>query len=164
MRGRIHGIADSIAHGDTVHPDALRLALDALVAAVRRHDAEIVRALGPETMVGQYARDTIAERLEPTSRTCEQHPEVEVRFADGPTIRVSRFEVTADAATGQIVVEGFIATPALHPPSGDAVRIAYLGIPGRGARADIVARVDLFSRLTVPHIRIRTTIQPKENR
>lgn len=44
MKGRIRGIAAAMAAGETVHPDALDLALDALVAAVRHHDAEVVRA------------------------------------------------------------------------------------------------------------------------
>jgi hypothetical protein len=43
MRGRIRGIAAAIAAGETVHPQALDLALDALEAAVRHHDAEVVR-------------------------------------------------------------------------------------------------------------------------
>jgi hypothetical protein len=37
------GIAAAIAAGETVHPQALDLALDALEAAVRHHDAEVVR-------------------------------------------------------------------------------------------------------------------------
>jgi hypothetical protein len=138
-------------------------AADALIAAVRHHDAEVVRALGLESMVGQYARDTIAALIEPAFPT-DSYPEVEVRFADGPTVRVSRFEVTTDATTDSLVVEGLIATPGVRPPSGDVVRITYLGIPGRGAVADITARVDLFSRLTVSHIRIGTTIQTEETR
>lgn len=43
MTGRIRGITAAMAAGETVHPDALDLALAALVAAVRRHDAEVVR-------------------------------------------------------------------------------------------------------------------------
>lgn len=39
--------------------------LDRLVAAVRAHDTEIVRAIEPEAMVSRYARDTIANRLDP---------------------------------------------------------------------------------------------------
>lgn len=45
--------------------DRARAAVARLEAAVRAHDAEIVRAMGPETMVGQYARDTIANQLDP---------------------------------------------------------------------------------------------------
>lgn len=63
MRGRIHGIADSIAHGDTVHPDALRLALDALVAAVRKHDAEVARE---ETL--RLAADYLRQKYGVTNR------------------------------------------------------------------------------------------------
>jgi hypothetical protein len=163
--GRIRGIAAAMAAGETVHPDALDLALDALVAAVRHHDAEVVRAIDPIeiALAGQYAGGDIACTLGSATRT-DVPSEVEVRYDDGLTVRVAGFSVTTDAATGTVVVEGFITSRTGQPHSGDAVRLAYVGIPGRGALADIEARVDLFTRLEVLNIRIRTTIRPEENR
>lgn len=152
-------------HPWTVPPGQADEITDALIAAVRHHDAEKVRDFAEQedrrrwtTSATVYIHGirAAADRLHP-----EWIPEVEVRFAGGPTIRVARYSVMTDATTGLIVVEGFIASPAVRPPSGDAVRIAYLGIPGRGALADITARVDLFSRLKVPHIRIRVMLDPK---
>lgn len=135
--------------------------LDRLIRAVRHHDAERVRAMDPIeiALAGQYAGGDITSALAIASKA-DAPSEVEVRYASGPTIRIAGYSVTTDATTGLVVVEGFIVSRTAQPHSGDAVRIAYLGIPGRGALADIAASVELFSRLGVLNIRIRTTIQP----
>lgn len=151
-------------HGSTDR-DAHRL-VDALIAAVRHHDAEVVRDFAEQedrrrwttsaTVYVHGIRDA-ADRLRPGWAS-----EVEVRYADGPTVRIARSSVMTEAETGLVVVEGFVASSAGQPRSGDAVRLAYVGIPGRGALADITASVELFTRMTVLHIRIRTTIRPGE--
>jgi len=138
---------------------------DALIAAVRHHDAEIVRDFAEQedrrrwtasATVYVHGIRAAADRLRPGWAS-----EVEVRYVGGPTIRIACYSVTAEAATGTVVVEGFITSSTGSPSRGDAVRLAYLGIPGRGALADITASVELFTRLDVPHIRIRTTIRPE---
>lgn len=136
--------------------DKARAVVARLEAAVRHHDAETMRAL-PLSGVEAGVRDALATQVDPN-----ETPAVEVRYAGGPTIRIARYSVTADAETGRIVVEGFIAFRTGQPHSGDTVRIAYLGIPGRGALMDVDASVELFSRLEVLHIRIRTTIRTQE--
>jgi hypothetical protein len=68
----------------TVDPEQADEIADRLIAAVRHHDAETVRAIEPEAMIGQYARDTIARRLDPAA-AADTPPEVEVRLAGGPT-------------------------------------------------------------------------------
>lgn len=146
--------------------DRARDAIGRLEAAVRLHDAEIVRDFAERedkrtwTTSGTVYVHGIrgaADRLRP-----EWESEVEVRYAAGPTIRIARHSVTTDAGAGSILVEGFIASSNGQPPSGDAVRLAHLGIPGRGALYDITASVELFTRLDVLHARIRTIIRPEE--
>lgn len=138
-----------------------------LVSAVRAHDAEIVRADIGHIRYGsatEYAirHAALIDPDSPMSKTkAEWAPEVEVRFGDGQAARIAGFSVTTEAATGLVAVEGFVASSAGQLPRGDAVRLAYLGIPSRGALADITASVELFTRLDVLHIRIRTTI-PRE--
>lgn len=149
-------------HGATAR-DAARM-VNRLIAAVHHHDAEIVRAdtkwhirYGSAT---DYAirHAALIEPESPMNRTTGgSMPEVEVRFADGPTVRIARYSVATVTAAGLVVVEGFIASSTGQPRSGDGVRLSYLGIPGRGALVDVTASVELFSRLGVPHIRICTT-------
>lgn len=124
----------------------------ALVRAIRHHDAETVRDLSRQG----YSAQEAAKKIDP-----ETSSEVEVRFAGGEAVRIACFSVTTEAATGMLTVEGFVVSSVGQPPHGDAVRVAYLGIPGRGALADITASVQTFSRLDVLHIRISTTI-PRE--
>lgn len=147
--------------------DLARAAVSRLEDAVRRHDMEVVRALhyepGSDTIKDAWkdgqesAADAIADRLRPGP-----FPEVEVRFVGGPTVRIARFTVTTEAEVGLVAVEGFLSSWTGYPNSGDAVRIAYLGIPGRGALADITASVAVYTRMEVLNIRIRTTIRPWE--
>lgn len=115
-----------------------------------------------EAVRGLLVREARSGRPAEPEPSIEVAPEVEVRYAGGPTIRITGYSVTTDAETGLIVVEGFITSRTGQPPSGDTVRLAYLGIPGRGALADITATVKVFSRLEVLNIRIRTTIRAGE--
>lgn len=139
--------------------DATRL-VDKLIAAVRHHDAEVVRADAGHIRYGS-ATEYAERHANLISPAADAPPEVEVRYAGGPTIRIAGFTVKTDAGTGLVVVEGFITSRTGQPLPGDAVSLAYLGIPGRGALMDIEARVELFTRLDVLNIRIRTTIRPE---
>jgi hypothetical protein len=141
---------------------AERLA-DNLIAAVRHYDAETVRADTGHIRYGS-ATDYAERHANLLSPAADAPSEVEVRYVGGPSIRIAGYSVTTDAETGTVVVEGFVASQTGQPQRGDAVHLAYVGIPGRGALADVTASVELFTRLDVLHIRIRTTIRPEENR
>jgi hypothetical protein len=139
--------------------DRARAVVARFEAAVRHHDAEVVRAY-KGALNGSEWPDFAASLIHREAGG-DAPPEVEVRYVGGPTIRIAGFSVTTGAETGLVVVEGFITSRTGQPRSGDAVRLAYLGIPGRGALADITASVELSTRLTVLNIRIRTTIRPE---
>jgi hypothetical protein len=132
--------------------DSNRDSIAHLIAAVRRHDAETVRALARQ---GSSAQEAAAKL------TAGEAREAEVRFDNGPTVRLTRYTVTTERSTGMVTIEGSVASSTGQPSAGTAVRLAYLGIPGRGALADITASVDVFTRLAATRLRIRTTVTPR---
>lgn len=115
--------------------DLLEAAIKNLIAAVRTHDA-------------------LATGCDPA--------DVVARYDDGLTIRLRGVTVDADAATGRLEVAGWL-TPGSAPwRAGDGIRLAHLGIPGRGALADITAGITVSMRLNVIHVRIRVQLDPEE--
>lgn len=130
--------------------------IDALITAVRAWDAEVVRAL-PLADFPDDVREVVASRVE-----APPPPEVEVRYAYGPALRLADFTVTTDAETGRVDVVGRPTTSTAWPPPGDAVPLTYLDIPGRGALADVTARIEHSGQGDDTLVRIRVNINAEE--
>lgn len=136
--------------------------IDALITAVRAHAAEQQREAIRKTddpVFYEGEAGWLPDLIEQPPL-----PEVEVRYAYGPALRLADFTVTTDAETGRVDVVGRPTTSTAWPPPGDAVPLTYLGIPGRGALADVTARIEHSGQGDDTLVRIRVNIGPKETK
>lgn len=138
--------------------------IDSLITAVRAHAAEQQREAIRKTddpVFYEGEAGWLPDLIDPKAAVLV--PEVEVRYAYGPVMRLADFTVTTDADhPGRLDVVGRLTSGTAWPQPGDAVPLAHLGIPGRGALADVAARIELSSRDDDTLVRIRVTINPEE--
>ena len=78
---------------------------DALIAAVRHHDAEVVRADTGHIRYGS-ATDYAERHANLLSPAADASPEVEVRYTGGPTIRIAGYSVTTDGPLEILLSDG----------------------------------------------------------
>ncbi|MDX3232981.1 hypothetical protein [Streptomyces sp. ME19-01-6] len=127
-------------------------AIDRLIRAVRRHDAEILRAEASEHDCVEW--EDAADRLDPDKTNT--HTEIVVRYDDGLAVRLTHWEL--DVYADHLDLEGRIAPGAPVPRVGVEVKVARLEIPARAALADIYAAIALDSD-EHPRLKLTTRLE-----
>ena len=113
--------------------------IDALIHAVRRHDAEILRAEAGEHDCVEW--EDAADRLDPDKASTRT--EIVVRYDNGPAVRLTDWALAV--TDGLLELEARLTPGTPVPRVGAAVKLARLDIPGRAALADIYATIALDS-------------------
>jgi AsmA protein len=175
---------DARVKGDKLDldPAAKRVDLSGIELAAKSKDGLDARfsvpqlALAPDRAVGQAARGTV--KLARSGQTVDAKLALSALEAKGKTIQFSRFDVDLDAKTGELAVQGKLATPvtlnleasqvALPGIAGD-VTVSGPDIPGKtlrvalkgGARADWAkqsANAELAAKLDESNLQAKLAV------